>query len=293
MTRLLIYNSSAGDEDHSGEDLADLLRSCGWPVRLLSNDDDDLEEVLRKAEAPVFVAGGDGTVAKVVIALRERSVPIIILPTGGSNNIARAFGITASLEDLAAGLANAQPSAFDIALAEGRWGTKFFVEAAGLGALTEALCGLDGSPDSTEEKLAMGRAALRRQLRDAEPRAYELELDGVATREMLLMLEVLNIPGIGPRLELAPDAAPGDGLLHAVSLSKEQRPAFLHWLDRLEGPPPVTVRACREVRIEGGPERVRLDDPKRTTERGGAPVWFSLHPCPATILIPVAVSRVA
>ena len=36
--------------------------------------------------------------AKVVIALRERSVPIIILPTGGSNNIARAFGITASLK---------------------------------------------------------------------------------------------------------------------------------------------------------------------------------------------------
>lgn len=293
MTGLLIYNSSAGDEDHSGEELADLLGSCGWPVRLLSSDDDNLEEVLREADVPVFVAGGDGTVAKVVIALRERSVPIAILPTGGSNNIARAFGITASLEELAAGLTNAQPGAFDIALAEGRWGTKFFVEAAGLGALTDALCGLDGNPGRTEEKLAMGRAALRRQLCNAKAHEYVLELDGRATHEMLLMFEVLNIPGIGPRLELAPDAAPGDGLLHAVSLSKEQRPAFLQWLDRLEGPPPVTVRACREVRIEGGPERVRLDDPKRTTERKGTPVRFSLHPCPATILIPVAVSKAA
>ncbi|KZX89147.1 hypothetical protein A3726_11950 [Erythrobacter sp. HI0037] len=293
MTGLLIYNSSAGDEDHSGEDLAGLLISWGWPVQLVSSDDDNLEDALRETESPVFVAGGDGTVAKVVIALRSRSVPIAILPTGGSNNIARAFGIIGSLRELAAGLTNARSAPFDIALAEGCWGTRLFVEAAGLGAFTDALCNLDGNADSTKEKLAMGRAALRKQLDDAEACTYALELDGAQTRETLLMLEVLNIPSIGPRLELAPDAAPGDGLLHAVSLSQEQRPAFIHWLDRLDGPPPVTVRACREMRIESGPERIRLDDPKRTTERNGAPVRFSLHPRPATILVPATANCAA
>lgn len=288
MTATLVYNLSAGYENRSLEELMRLASLFVWKPRPVSSDDDQLEEVLAEAGDCVVVAGGDGTVAKVALALRGKAVPIAILPTGGSNNIARFLDLTASPEKIAAGLGDSRTVPLDIGLAEGAWGSARFVEAAGLGALTEALCGEHGDAGNTEEKLAVGRAALRDTLMREEACNYRFAIDGQEVRERLALLEVLNIASIGPQLELAPEAHPGDSLLHVVSLSPEERPRFLRWLDKPAGAAPVTVRPAREVRIEAAPDRVRIDDPKRTRSREGKPVRLTLDRARAEILVPAA-----
>ena len=73
------------------------------------------------------------------------------------------------------------------------------------------------------------------------------------------MLEVLNTPAIGPRLNLAPNADPTDGWLEVLTIEPAAGVGFLNYsvnalkgsLEALEN---VTVRRAKRVRLdfEGG-----------------------------------------
>lgn len=286
MRVLLVHSSSAGVETVPAAELIALLRDNGFaPDRVVSMDDDFDRETLRGTDL-IVVAGGDGTVARTVALLPEPEVPVAILPTGGSNNIARALGVEGDLETLAAGLADGRYAPLDVGAVEGDWGCSSFVEAVGFGALTESLCNIDREPQSAGDKLAIGRAAFRDSIGSAEAADYEFTIDGERFRETLLMLEVLNIAAIGPWLRLAPKAGPGDGLLHAAGLAPADRDKFVQWLDHMEGAPPLTIRTGRDIRLLDGPARVRPDDPKRVRDRHGQPVRIGLRPQQARILVP-------
>jgi len=78
----LVYNPTAGDEQHAGEDLVEQLAEAGYDARLLSNR----KKIPRRLEDPgelVVVAGGDGSVKSVALALAGRGVPMAILPRFG------------------------------------------------------------------------------------------------------------------------------------------------------------------------------------------------------------------
>lgn len=286
MSVLLIYNDSAGSGDVSRDDLLSLLRSDGFDPEAMSSDDERLTQALAERHDLVVVAGGDGTVARVLTRLADSSPPIALLPTGGSNNIARAMGIDGELEELVAGLKGASVARLDIGVAEGVWGLDRFVEGAGVGALTAALLSAEGSAKELEEKLRSGRAALAEAVAAAEPTSYRFVLDGRAVEEELLMLEVLNIPGIGPRLPLAAEAQTGDGRFQVATLAPADRDRFIAWLDDLEGDPPLEVAPATEVLLLGGPDEVRLDDPKRCRSREGQPVRLYKDQPSARILVP-------
>ena len=53
----------------------------------------------------VIVAGGDGTVGKVAKRLAGTDVPLVVLPTGTANNIARSLGIGVDPHAVSSGLA--------------------------------------------------------------------------------------------------------------------------------------------------------------------------------------------
>ena len=286
MSVLLIYNNSAGSGDVSRDDLLKCLRAGGYDPEAVSSDDERLPGLLGQPRDLLVVAGGDGTVARVLTGLAERSTPIAILPTGGSNNIARAMGVEGELAELAAGLGSASLAELHIGVAEGVWGRARFVEAAGFGALTAALLSAQGSADETQAKLRIGRAALAEAVAAAEPVPYRLELDGRAVQEELLMLEVLNIASIGPRLPLAPGAKAGDGKFQVARLAPADRDRFLSWLECMDDDPPVIVTQAREIRLLAGPEEVRLDDPKRVRPREGQPVYLHKEQNPVRILVP-------
>ena len=46
------------------------------------------------------VAGGDGTVGKVITGIRDRNIPVAIIPSGTANNIAKSLCIEGSLDTL-------------------------------------------------------------------------------------------------------------------------------------------------------------------------------------------------
>lgn len=193
MSVLLIYNSSAGTGEVSRDHLLSLLRSSGFDPEAISSDDELLPRALEARHELLVAAGGDGTVARVLTQLADRSTRIAILPTGGSNNIACALGIEGDLEELVTTLRDAPAAELDIGVAEGVWGRECFVESAGLGTLTAALLSAEGQAKDSEDKLLSGREALAEAVAAADPTHYQFELDGHMMEEELLMLEVLNM----------------------------------------------------------------------------------------------------
>jgi diacylglycerol kinase family enzyme len=74
--------------------------------------------------------------------------------------------------------------------------------------------------DSARRKLAYVRKMLADRLEQAPLLRCKAWLDGRDVSGDYLLLEAMNIRSIGPRLALAPDADPGDGLLDVVAVSR-------------------------------------------------------------------------
>lgn len=294
MRALLIHHADAGGGEHGQETLLAGLAAERIGATVLDVDPAAIRAALPDERLDlVVVAGGDGTTALVIataaelLAAGERVPPLALLPIGGLNNIACAFGIEDTVEQIASGWQQGHCVSMDVGLAHGRWGRHCFVEAAGFGALSDGLSNVTSSPDEAAEKKAVGRAAFRDALAKAGPSDAELWLDGERVARSLLMLEVLNLPRIGPRLELAPRADPADGRLDVLMVGPEERAAMLDWLDGDCGAPcPVQTRNVGEIRIDGGFTKCRLDDPKRERETGSTAVTLSTMPGRVTLLLP-------
>jgi hypothetical protein len=92
---------------------------------------------------------------------------------------------------------------------------------------------------------------------------FTVELAGKAVSEDAVIFEVANMAYMGPRLQLAPTADPGDGFLDVVWVRQEDRGRFREWLDKMPPPPaspPVHIERATEVRIRRARSPVRIDD---------------------------------
>lgn len=79
MKALLIHHQGAGADGPSRQALTEALEVEGWKVRFLERKEAD-GKAIRSAKADLIViAGGDGTVAKVLAMLPNRSVPAVEL----------------------------------------------------------------------------------------------------------------------------------------------------------------------------------------------------------------------
>ena len=89
-------------------------------------------------------------------------------------------------------------------------------------------------------------------------------LDGKDLTDDYLVLEAMNIRSIGPNLELAPGADPGDGLLDVVAVSRTQGDALREHLargkKRRQRPPDLPTYRGRELNIEWTDFDVHFDD---------------------------------
>jgi hypothetical protein len=78
------------------------------------------------------------------------------------------------------------------------------------------------------------------------------------------LLEITNLPFVGPRLHLAPSADPSEPLIHAIFVedSDDRRLQFSKWLLRANtaASVPVNTASARRVMIRGRFRRVRLND---------------------------------
>jgi diacylglycerol kinase (ATP) len=220
----LIHNVGAGGTVRSTERMLELLQESGYDaVHVPTETAADLGAALKDPGELVVVAGGDGTVRGVVLALLARPtppVPLALVPLGTANNIARTLSLTDSPETLLRGLASPQRRPFDLGHLSAPWGEAWFLEAFGLGLIAQGMSSYDPTQGKSVVRAAQAAAQVLSQL---EAQDCALELDGVSLSGRYLAVELMNTAAMGLRFRLAPDADPSDGLLDVVLVAEDAR----------------------------------------------------------------------
>jgi diacylglycerol kinase family enzyme len=130
MRITLIHNPKAGDAKHGRKQLMAALAKAGHHAVYQSTKEPGLKKTLQQPTDLVLSAGGDGTTAKVAFRLIDSGIPLGVLPLGTANNLARALGFVASPDEIIQRLEGGKKQFFDVGLATGPWGERFFLKAS-------------------------------------------------------------------------------------------------------------------------------------------------------------------
>ena len=283
MRAILIHNPGAGDEQHSAKRILKELAEAGYDARLHSIKKEGIDKALEDPGDLVVVAGGDGSIKKVAIAIAGRGTPMAILPIGTANNIAKSLGALGSVSELIASWRNAERRRLAVGTVTTRWGAMRFVESVGVGVFTELVTRGDSEVNESTTGLtghAIDRALLLLQgiVAERAPRFRQLELDGSDHSGEYLLVEVMNMPLVGPNIPLAPGADYGDGQLEVVTVSEGEREMLAEYVRaRLSGgaaPPKLTTRRGTRIMMRASPGELHVDDGAWRPEeppRGAAP----------------------
>jgi diacylglycerol kinase (ATP) len=263
MQVALVHNPGAGDGELDRAALRRLLQDQGHQVSEFGEQKADVLAAIAGSPEVVVLAGGDGTVGRAVITAFEAgsAVPMVIVPIGTANNIARSLGVQGPAKSIINSIATSHPTRLDIGRVEGPWGNAHFVEAAGVGfigsmlrrppsAARRAARTVRDVVTSTpiEIRKAHGVATL---IRKQELLALDIVADGEDLSGQYFGVQAMNIREVGPNLRLAPAADWGDGLLDLVLLREADREGLALRIHRRETErdlrPP---RARRVKRIE-------------------------------------------
>lgn len=253
MKTTLIYNPQAGQRAHPTPDaLITALRQAGYdPVYFPTSTEDELDNVLAKAEGLVVVAGGDGSIRAVAIRLLGKDVKIMPLPMGTANNIARTLTLTGNPLEMIAGLGNPMERKLDIGRVLIPEGPAYFLEAMGVGIFADIL---KRYRPENGKSIPRSIQTILETLKDYQPKFIHINLDGEDLSGSYLLLEVMNTPTMGLRFTLAPDAVPDDGLFDLVLIHANQRENYLQYMTgvlmgNLDNFPNVSVQRGHHLEI--------------------------------------------
>jgi diacylglycerol kinase family enzyme len=257
MRATLIHNPSAGDGRLDGATLRQMLVEAGLQVRYRKRAGDWRKALRQKADL-VIAAGGDGTVSAVALALSGSAMPLAILPLGMANNIGRALGVHGDIAELARAWQSAQPRPLDLGVISASWGEERFVESAGGGLFSHLIAVGEEEIESAQTLTgAEGDRALlvlKRLIEESKPRRWQVDLDGVDLSGDYIALEAMNIRFVGPKVPLAADADPADGLLDVVLVGEHERAELLDYVsgrlaDSAAELPRLPIQRGRHLRV--------------------------------------------
>jgi diacylglycerol kinase (ATP) len=256
MQIALFHNSSAGSEDHTDARLVKLIRRAGHEVVHVVSRLRDLAAALQQRPCElVVVAGGDGTVGRAACQLADWEIPLTILPLGTANNTALTLGLMKRLKTLVRSWERAEPVPFDIALLDDGSVRQCVSEAVGWGLfpLTVVEAKKRPSKGSNGRRLNRDRKLFRSLIDSSEVRPYRIEVDQRDYSGSYVMVQVMNLPFIGPRLKVSPASDPSDGVLEVVLAGETER-GTLHELARTGTLDPGALRSVRgqHVRVLAG-----------------------------------------
>jgi len=299
-----MHNPKAGDAQHGKKQLMAALAKAGHHATYQSTKERGFKKALKNPADLVLAAGGDGTVAKIASKLVDSGIPLSVLPLGTANNLARALGFVASPEEIIARLEGGKKQVFDVGLATGPWGERYFFEAAGGGLLADYVHGAkrerkkNGKVEklSKEQEMARHGALLRRMLHDYPVRQWKIEIDGKDISDRYILWEAMNIRSVGPALHLAPRAATRDGRFDFVCARAADRALLMEHFDaRVAGKKsksPLPTRRFRELRIAWKGSTIHFDDKllqdKKTNKKSFEEIKITVKPSALIILQPAA-----
>jgi diacylglycerol kinase family enzyme len=303
MRITLMHNPKAGDAEHGKKQLMAALAKAGHHATYQSTKKKDYKKALENPTDLVLAAGGDGTVVKVASRLVDTGIPLSVLPLGTANNLARTLGFLASPEEIIARLEGGKRRAFDIGVARGPWGTRYFFEAVGGGLFADYIRAAKDKGKkirtlSKEQEMARHVSMLHQMLHDYPARQWKIDIDGKDISDRYILWEAMNIRSVGPALYLASQAATKDGQLDFVCAREADRSLLMDHLEaRLAEKKhkfPLPIRRFRQLRIIWERPPLHLDDEpwprKKQKVKSPGEIEITVKPSALVILQPGVVS---
>ncbi len=269
----LLHNPSAGDEEHSMEHLAEMIEKSGFECKYSSVKKKGWKEFENGLEI-LAIAGGDGTVRKVVKAMLSRKMhekiwPIGLIPLGTANNIGKTLGLAGKgPEHLISSWKEGHKKKFDVGMLYDLEDASFFLESFGFGIFPYLMREIKKEPEHEDlkpgESITNALRVLHSIILEYEPRNCRLIIDGKDHSGKYIMAEIMNTQSIGPNLHLAPFADPGDGTFEIVLIPEGDKQRFGKFVwERLEGSEKAyhysTIKG-RNVEISWDGTHVHVDD---------------------------------
>jgi undecaprenyl-diphosphatase len=193
---VVVVNPSAGSARSLGGDVREVLERGLPGARVVElGEGEDLPAALEDAAASADVlgiAGGDGSINAAAAVAHARGKPLVVVPAGTLNHLARDVGLT-SAADAVRAVADGNAVAVDLACIDG----KPFLNTASFGSYVD----LVDARQKLERRIGKWPAvlvALWRVLRRSEP--VEVEIDGARRRLWMIFLGNCRYepPGFAP-----------------------------------------------------------------------------------------------
>lgn len=226
----LVHNPTAGDGRYSKKKIIELIRSHGYRCAYSSSKKKILRTIAPETEF-IVIAGGDGTIRKTIMRLLNKKLkykrPIAILPFGTANNIATSLRIPEDNAKNIGSWAGYHLKKFDVGQVTGLGKAAYFVESFGFGVFPRLMTELKimdrKDITSAEGEFELALKTLLEITRTYKPVDFKIEVDGKAIEGKAIMIEVMNISGLGPKLKLSKDADSEDGFFDVVIVTEKQR----------------------------------------------------------------------
>ena len=287
---MVIINPAAGQQGPDLKVMNRIIQSAGWDWEVeVTNSFGEGALLAARAVSGgaslVAACGGDGTVMDVATGLIGKNVPLVILPSGTGNVLAKDLGLPLDL----AGACNlmVSPGAGLRAIDIGVWGERLFLLRLGVGLEADIVRATDRGNKDTLGLLAYITATVQ-AWSQAPLSHYRLELDGQVEELDGLACMVANGGALGiPWLTLSPQVSIDDGLLDVYVIRRADLPELAAMAASLIGPvgsvSGLPHWQVREVSIQADPPQgVEADG----EDLGSTPVHVRLIPSALQVVVP-------
>jgi diacylglycerol kinase (ATP) len=287
---MAIVNPAAGQDQPILKTLNAIFQknSVDWDISITKAAGDAqrlAREAVRAGVDLVVVNGGDGTVMECAAGLIGSNVPMVILPGGTANVMARELGLPFELREALTLAVNPESVIHSVDM--GQVGEHYFLLRAGMGFEAAMVEGADRELKDRLGLLAYGLSALQ-ALADPTVARYRLRMDDIEEQSEGLACIIANSGNLGARgMVMSSKIDISDGLLDVLVVTKADLPSLVALAASVVGggeePPALQHWQVREVTVEA--------DPPQTVQVDGeilakTPVSFKVIPGAVKILVP-------
>ena len=185
-----------------------------------------IDVALRTDVDAIALYGGDGTIMEAAPQLALQSIPLVILPGGTANILAKELQIPIELEKAAQILLKKDPEIINLDL--GKCGQEVFVLRMNLGLPADMVKSTSRERKDIFGPLAYSLSALEHAFSTATQKTFHLTLDGQQYTEEGVGLMVTNVGNFGiPGVPLLSNVSPTDGKLDVLLFTASDLPAVL------------------------------------------------------------------
>lgn len=267
--------------------LADILTKRDFPHEVYftsgPGEATSLARDLSTVSDLLVVAGGDGTIHEAVQGLALQAKPLVILPTGTGNDLARTMGIPRNPQQALESIFAGHIKKIDLGLVNGR----YFINVAGVGFDAEVALAVNTKYSHIPGTGAY-LLALLQQLANYRNVPVRLEVDGLVYEQKALLVAVGNGCYLGGGMKIVPQAKIDDGYFHVCLVGDVTKMETLQTLPKIFNGrhidhPKVQVLKGQAIKIDSRDRMVLHADGEII---GHAPAEFTLLPQVLPLLVP-------